>query len=67
MSLLCKIVGHKLPLGWHRKEVGYGKVTEFCEDGIGHKHGLVSARCERCDEWFPVVMIHLPCEPDITD
>lgn len=58
MKLLCKIFGHIVPK--YGKQPVYGRVREGGIDGIGRIHADVLVRCNRCDQEFTVIKIHLP-------
>ena len=60
MAFLCKLLGHKIPPGYH----GYGKkylnVRVGPVDGIDRIHADLTTECERCNTEFQVGKIHLP-------
>lgn len=52
MNLFCKLFGHK---PWY-----YRTLTPSGHDGIGRHHGLLTARCERCDKKYLEGAVHIP-------
>lgn len=52
MGLFCKIFGHK-------PEV-YRRLVPSGYDGIGRHHGLLKARCRRCEETYLEGNVHIP-------
>ena len=60
MSLFCKLLGHKIPAGYHGYGEKYLDVRVFAVDGIDRIHARLSVECERRGTEFDVGNIHLP-------
>lgn len=60
--LLCKIFGHKPPM--YGSTASYGRLVRSGRDGTGVEHATVYADCDRCQEEFMVIRIHLPKADD---
>lgn len=58
MNLLCKLFGHNPPR--YFDDMAYGEVIKCGLDGVGTEHAYVRGQCERCDEDWDIVRIHLP-------
>lgn len=52
MNLICKLFGHK---PWV-----YRKLLPSGYDGIGRHHGMLMARCHRCDMRYHEGNVHIP-------
>lgn len=59
MKLTCHLFGHKSVKGYEGT-LPYFKITARQTDGINREHATLQAECVRCDEKFPIGMIHLP-------
>lgn len=59
MTILCKLFGHKQPLGWLGGPK-YFDVVPRTVDGLGTEHAELYCECSRCDTRYLVGKVHLP-------
>lgn len=60
MNIICRAVGH-VTSGEHPRCPGeeYMEIDYFCVDGVGRKHAIIHAECQRCGDRFKVGMVHI--------
>lgn len=54
MSLICKVLGHKLETCHYESDGLFFQISRPQFDGIGRAHRYISAECERCKEQVPL-------------